>query len=87
LRGGDFLATSPEDADIILDLSLSQDRIGLEDGITFSQLSFEVVNLSIDGGTASAATAIKTNGSYLGILVGVQPSGLTESLFIPINVD
>jgi Ca2+-binding RTX toxin-like protein len=87
LRGGDFLA-SRQDADILLDFNTSEDRIGLEDGITFSQLTFESVNLSTDGSSPSSATAIRDgNGSYLGIVAGVDPSSFSAGLFIPVNVD
>jgi Ca2+-binding RTX toxin-like protein len=88
LRGGDFLASRPEDADIIMAFSLNGDLLGLEDGIAFGQLSFESVNLSIDSGSPSSATAIRdSSGNYLAILVGVRSTGLTSSLFASVNVD
>jgi Ca2+-binding RTX toxin-like protein len=72
-------------ADVITDFSIAEaDKIQLV-GAGFSDLTFETINLIVDGGTAVAATAIKLTGSgqYLGVVQGVSPFDMANSnLFV-----
>ena len=81
LTGGAATAASLAEADVITDFTVG-DKIGLTGGSVFASLTFETVSLNLNGGAAVSATAIKLGG-YLGIVVGVAPSELTASVFVP----
>ncbi|HIK31122.1 MAG TPA: hypothetical protein IGS17_02220 [Oscillatoriales cyanobacterium M59_W2019_021] len=70
-------------ADVITDFSIADaDKIQLV-GAGFADLTFESIDLAIDGGGATAATAIKAGGQYLGIVQTVSPFDLANSsLFV-----
>ncbi|MEG5057794.1 S8 family serine peptidase [Microcoleus sp. A2-C5] len=76
----DSTATSIDKADLITDFG-SGDSFGLTEGITFSTLTFESVNLQLDGGTSVTSTAIKQGNNYLAVVSGVAQSVLTENVF------
>jgi len=73
-------ATPIDQTDVITD-SRPGDSIGLIEGLTFSALTFERVNLQLDGATPVASTAIKVGDNYLGIVSGVAPDALNASVF------
>ncbi|MEZ2229469.1 MAG: calcium-binding protein [Microcoleus sp.] len=81
LTGGAATAATLAEADVITDFTVG-DKIGLTGGSVFASLIFETVSLNLNGGAAVSATAIKLGG-YLGIVVGVAPSELTASVFVP----
>ena len=81
LTGGAATAASLAEADVITDFTVG-DKIGLTGGSVFASLTLETVSLNLNGGAAVSATAIKLGG-YLGIVVGVAPSELTASVFVP----
>ncbi|MGL5065936.1 MAG: CAP domain-containing protein [Microcoleus sp.] len=83
LAGGLSASTTLNAADVITDF-VAGDRIGLADGIGFSSLTFEAVNLQLDGSASIASTAIKSGGNYLGIVRGVSQSQLTSSVFVSV---
>lgn len=70
-------------ADAIADFSIAEaDKIQLV-GAGFADLTFESIDLAVDGGSATAATAIKAGGQYLGIVQNVSPFDLANSsLFV-----
>ena len=90
LTGGDgndaFFFAVDEDAtpinqtDVITDFRPG-DSIGLMEGLTFSALTFERVNLQLDGATPVASTAIKVGDNYLAIVSGVAQNALNASVF------
>ena len=80
LAGGQAAAARLADADVIVDFN--GDRIGLTDGNTFASLTFEAVSLTLNGGSAVSATAIKLGTNYLGIVQGVAQSQLTANVFV-----
>jgi len=59
----------------------SDDKIQLI-GVTFSQLTFESVNVVLDGANAVASTAIKSGNDYLGVVYNVNPTALNSSSFL-----
>jgi ELWxxDGT repeat protein len=75
-----FTTSNPALADTILDFT-AEDKIKLV-GITFSQLTFESMNVMLDGATAVASTAIKSGNNYLGVVYNVNPTALNSSSFI-----
>jgi Ca2+-binding RTX toxin-like protein len=81
----DNIVATAAQADVITDFSIAQaDKIQLV-GVGFSDLTFESINLIVDGGAAVAATAIKltTGGQYLGVVSGISPFDLANSsLFV-----
>ncbi|CBN58003.1 MULTISPECIES: DUF4347 domain-containing protein [Kamptonema] len=77
----EFTATSPDQADVITDFNSTDDKIKLV-GFTFSQLSFESVNVILDGATAVASTVIKSGNNYLGVVYNVNSSALSSSSFL-----
>jgi uncharacterized repeat protein (TIGR01451 family) len=90
LTGGDgndafFLAVDEDSTpinqtDVITDFRPG-DSIGLIEGLTFSALTFEPVNLQLDGATLLASTAIKVGDNYLAIVSGVAQDTLNASVF------
>jgi len=90
LIGGDgndafFLAldqgvTPINQADVITDFRAG-DSIGLGEGLAFSTLIFEPVNLQLDGATPVASTAIKVGDNYVAIVSGVAQTVLNASVF------
>ncbi len=71
--------------DFIRDFKLNEsDRIGLNNGLYFSNLTFEAVNF---GEILGTGTAIRiSDGEYLGVVIGINPEVLqNSSLFL--NVD
>ncbi|MGB6170136.1 MAG: calcium-binding protein [Geitlerinemataceae cyanobacterium] len=72
-------------ADVITDFNVADaDKIQLV-GAGFADLTFESIDLAVDGGGATAATAIKlaASGQYLGIVQNVSPFALANSsLFV-----
>jgi hypothetical protein len=73
-------ATDPSQTDVITDFS-SDDKIQLI-GVTFSQLTFESVNVILDGATAVVSTALKSGNDYLGVVYKVNPTALNSSSFL-----
>jgi len=72
LRAGVASAPSASEADVILDFNLMEnDRIGLTDGLTFSNLSLEPF--------MGTSTLIRSGSEFLGILQGVSPNTLRAS--------
>jgi len=67
-------------ADVITDFT-SDDKIKLI-GATFSQLTFESVNIILDGANAVASTAIKSGNNYLGVVYNVNQTALNSSSFL-----
>lgn len=82
LRSGEAAASSLGTADVILDFNSSEDKIGLTDGVEYSNLTFESVNFGLDGTTAQESVAIKVSSTYLGIVQGVTEEDLTASMFV-----
>jgi len=70
------VATPLEQADVITDFQPGADVIGLANNLVLSQLTFEPVNLQIDGASPVASTAIQVNGDYLAIVQGVVDANL-----------
>lgn len=72
-------------ADVITDFSIADaDKIQLV-GAGFADLTFESIDLGVDGGGATTATAIKVaaSGQYLGIVQNTSPFALANSsLFV-----
>jgi len=75
-----YTDTNPSQSDVITDFS-SEDKIRLV-GFTFSQLTFESVNVILDGATALASTAIKSGNNYLGVVYNVNQSALNSGSFL-----
>lgn len=84
-NNADNVAATAALADVITDFSIADaDKIKLV-GAGFADLTFESIDLAIDGGGATAATAIKlaVSGQYLGIVQNVSPFNLANSsLFV-----
>ncbi len=78
--GPDEETTPINQTDVITDFRPG-DSIGLMEGITFSALTFERVNLQLDGATPVASTAIKVGDNYLAIVSGVAQNALNASVF------
>ena len=68
------------DADVIVDFN--GDRIGLTDGNAFASLTFEAVSLTLNGGSAVSATAIKLGTNYLGIVRGGMLKASLRQMFL-----
>ena len=75
-----YTDTNPAQSDAIVDFT-SDDKIKLI-GFTFSQLTFESVNVIFDGATAVASTAIKSGNDYLGVVYNVNPTALNNGSFL-----
>ncbi|OCR02276.1 hypothetical protein BCD67_19945 [Oscillatoriales cyanobacterium USR001] len=75
-----YTDTNPALSDVITDFT-SEDKIKLV-GVTFSQLTFESVNIILDGTTAVASTAIKSGNDYLGVVYNVNQSALNSGSFL-----
>jgi len=75
-----YTATNPAQADVITDFT-SDDKIKLI-GATFSQLTFESVNIILDGATAVVSTAIKSGNNYLGVVYNVNQTALNSGSFL-----
>ncbi|WP_445250075.1 DUF4347 domain-containing protein [Microcoleus sp. OTE_8_concoct_300] len=73
-------STPINQTDVITDFRPG-DSIGLMEGLTFSALTFERVNLQLDGATPVASTAIKVGDNYLAIVSGVAQNSLNASVF------
>ncbi|WP_341735371.1 FG-GAP-like repeat-containing protein [Microcoleus sp. CAWBG640] len=73
-------ATDLSQADLITDFT-SNDKIKLID-VTFSQLTFESVNVILDGATPVLSTAIKSGNDYLGVVYNLNPTALKSSSFL-----
>ena len=99
LRNDDNLAenlshtsTNLDAVDIIGDFTIVDgDRIGLGSGLTFADLTFEPVNVTING-TSVDATAIRITATeemqFLGIVPGISPDLLKDSsLFVDASSD
>jgi len=76
-----YTDTNPSQADVITDFNSSDDQIRLV-GFSFSQLTFESVNVVLDGATAVASTAIKSGNDYLGVVYNVNQSALNSGSFL-----
>ncbi|WP_228049846.1 DUF4347 domain-containing protein [Tychonema sp. LEGE 06208] len=76
-----YTDTNPSQADVITDFNSSEDKIRLV-GFSFSQLTFESVNVVLDGATALASTAIKSGNDYLGVVYNVNQSALNSGSFL-----
>lgn len=78
------------EVDIIGDFTIADnDKIGLNGGLTFANLVFEPVLVTVNG-TATDSTAIKIAGGdlYLGIVQGLAPDDLkNSSLFVDASTD
>jgi len=75
-----YTATNPSQADVITDFT-SDDKIKLI-GVNFSQLTFESVNIILDGATAVVSTAIKSGNDYLGVVYNVNQTALNSGSFL-----
>ncbi|WP_373536294.1 DUF4347 domain-containing protein [Microcoleus sp.] len=75
-----YTDTNASQADVITDFT-SDDKIRLV-GFSFSQLTFESVNVVLDGATALASTAIKSGNDYLGVVYNVNQSALNSGSFL-----
>ncbi|HLO51030.1 MAG TPA: SCP-like extracellular, partial [Kamptonema sp.] len=73
------VANNPGQADVITDFT-SEDKIQLI-GVTFSELTFESVNVVLDGANPVVSTAIKSGNDYLGVVYNVNPTALNSSYF------
>ncbi|MBD2585313.1 putative Ig domain-containing protein, partial [Planktothricoides raciborskii] len=82
LRSGEAAASTLNTADVILDFNSSEDKIGLTDGVTYQNLSFEAVNFGLGDASAIASVAIKVDNKYLGIVQGFTEEDLTASMFV-----
>jgi Ca2+-binding RTX toxin-like protein len=84
-NNADNVAATATLADVITDFSIADaDKIKLV-GAGFADLTFESIDIAVDGGGATAATAIKltAGGQYLGIVQNVSPFNLANSsLFV-----
>jgi Ca2+-binding RTX toxin-like protein len=84
-NNADNVAASAVGADVITDFTIPQaDKIQLV-GAGFADITFETIDLIVDGGTAVASTAIKlkTSGQYLGVVQGVSPFDMANpTLFV-----
>jgi hypothetical protein len=67
---------------VILDFNSSEDKIGLTDGVTYQNLTFEAVNFGLGDASAIASVAIKADNKYLGIVQGFTEEDLTASMFV-----
>ncbi|MEG4968626.1 Ig-like domain-containing protein, partial [Microcoleus sp. B5-C4] len=76
----DFTAINANEADFITDFS-SEDKIKLV-GVNYSQLTFESVNIILDGSAAVGSTAIKSGDNYLGLVYNVNQSALNSGSFL-----
>jgi Ca2+-binding RTX toxin-like protein len=82
LRSGEAAASTSKTADVILDFNSSEDKIGLTDGVTYQNLTFEAVNFGLGDASAIASVAIKADNKYLGIVQGFTEEDLTASMFV-----
>ena len=80
LRVGDGGSTLAE-ADIISDFTDGSDLIGLDDGLTYDDLSIAQGN-----GSNSSDTIISTGSEYLAIMTGINVSSMSEDDFIIVDV-
>lgn len=84
-NNADNIAATAALADVITDFNIAEaDKIKLV-GAGFADLTFESIDLAVDGGVATAATAIKltASGQYLGIVQNQSPFALANSaLFV-----
>lgn len=81
----DNIAATAALADVITDFTIGDaDKLKLV-GVGFADLTFESIDLAIDGGATTSATAIKltTGGQYLGIVQNQSPFAIANSgLFV-----
>ena len=70
------------DADTFKDFTDGTDLIGLDNGLTFGDLTIEQGT-----GSYSSHTVIKAGSEYLAVVENMTASDLTESSFTPINID
>ncbi len=79
----EVVATPLEQADVITDFQPGTDVIGLANNLLLTQLTFEPVNLQIDGEAPVASTAIKLDSDYLAIVQGAVDANVfaTEANF------
>jgi len=75
-----YTATNPSQSDVITDFT-SDDKIKLI-GVNFSQLTFESVNVILDGANAVDSTVIKSGNDYLGVVYNVNQTALNSSSFL-----
>ena len=83
-------STDLSKVDMICDFAIvDNDKIGLNGGLTFANLIFEPVLVTVNG-TATDSTVIKIAGGdlYLGIVQGLAPDDLKDSsLFVDVSTD
>lgn len=82
LRDGEAAASTLKTADVILDFKSSEDKIGLANGITYQNLTFESVNFGLGDASEIASVAIKFGDKYLGIVQGFTAADLTGAMFV-----
>jgi Hemolysin-type calcium-binding repeat (2 copies)./FG-GAP repeat. len=75
-----YTANNPSQADVITDFT-SDDKIKLI-GVNFTQLTFESVNIILDGANAVSSTAIKSGNNYLGVVYNVNQTALNSGSFL-----
>ena len=83
-------STNLSEVDIIGDFTIVDgDRIGLNDGLTFADLTFEPANVTINGTNVNTtAIQITSTEEFLGIVPGVAPDLLKDSnLFVDASSD
>ncbi|WP_322744332.1 Calx-beta domain-containing protein [Planktothrix mougeotii] len=83
LADGEAAAISLQVADVITDFSAG-DKIGLTNGLTFANLIFEPISLSLNSAAPITATALKVGENYLGIVAGIIPDNLTADVFVSV---
>ena len=60
------------------------DKIGLANGLTFANLIFEPISLSLNSAAEITATALKVGDNYLVIVAGFVPESLTADAFVSV---
>ncbi|MDC0545609.1 hypothetical protein OAO62_02090, partial [Gammaproteobacteria bacterium] len=70
------------DADTFTDFTDGTDLIGLDNGLTFADLTIEQGT-----GSYSSHTIVKAGSEYLAIVQNITASDLTESSFTPVNIN
>ena len=70
------------DADTFTDFTDGTDLIGLDNGLTFADLTIEQGT-----GSYSSHTIVKAGSEYLAIVQNMTASDLTESSFTPVNIN
>jgi len=85
LYNSEASAATPQLADLITDFVISSDRLGLADGMIFSQLLLNPSNVSFESpAVASTSIYFIPTGVYLGTVLGVVPTTLRAANFLSV---